>query len=100
MGAANAPPSFPTFPTRRRGRRIPGFDPSIFNGIAAPAGTTPGILVILQREIAKAVKQPGDPQSGLTSGCRPYGKRLALKQFTEFLSVATERMSKIVRDTE
>ena len=89
---------FPNLPTVAEAGGIPGFDPSIFNGIAAPAGTPREVLVILQREIAKAVKQPEIRNRfdalgvDLTASDSP-------EQFTEFLRQQTERMSKIVRDT-
>ncbi|HEY5504239.1 MAG TPA: tripartite tricarboxylate transporter substrate-binding protein, partial [Sedimentisphaerales bacterium] len=71
--------------------------PSIFNGIVAPAGTPRDILVILQREIAKTVKQPEIRDRFQTMGVDLTASD-SPEQFTEFLRQQTARMSKIVRD--
>jgi len=90
-------PIFPDLPTVAEAGGMPGYDPSIFNGIAAPAGTPRDVLVTLQREIAKTVKQPEIRDRfqalgvDLTASDSP-------EQFTEFLHQQTARMSKIVRD--
>ena len=90
-------PIFPDLPTVAEAGGMPQYDPSIFNGIVAPAGTPRDILVILQREIAKTVKQPEIRDRfqalgvDLTASDSP-------EQFTEFLRQQTARMSKIVRD--
>lgn len=90
-------PIFPDLPTVAEAGGMPNYDPSIFNGIVAPAGTPRDILVILQREIAKTVKQPEVRDRfqalgvDLTASDSP-------EQFTEFLRQQTARMSKIVRD--
>jgi len=90
-------PIFPDLPTVAEAGGMPGYDPSIFNGIAAPAGTPRDVLVTLQREIAKIVKQPEIRNRfealgvDLTASDSP-------EQFTEFLRQQTARMSKIVRD--
>jgi tripartite-type tricarboxylate transporter receptor subunit TctC len=90
-------PIFPDLPTVAEAGGMPGYDPSIFNGIVAPAGTPRDVLVTLQREIAKTVKQPEIHDRfqalgvDLTASDSP-------EQFTEFLRQQTARMSKIVRD--
>ncbi len=90
-------PIFPDMPTVAEAGGIPGYNPSIFNGIAAPAGTPREILAILQREIAKAIKQPE-----MRNRFQSLGVDLTAsdspEQFTEFLRQQTVRMSKIVRD--
>ena len=90
-------PIFPDMPTVAEAGGIPGYNPSIFNGIAAPAGTPREILAILQREIAKAIKLPE-----MRNRFQSLGVDLTAsdspEQFTEFLRQQTVRMSKIVRD--
>ena len=97
LGAAKRTPIFPDLPTVAEAGGMPGFDPSIFNGFLAPAGTPRDILVILQREVAKAVQQPeirkrfSDLGSELVASESP-------EQFTEFIRQQVERHAKLVRD--
>jgi tripartite-type tricarboxylate transporter receptor subunit TctC len=90
-------PIFPDLPTVAEAGGMPGYDPSIFNGIAAPAGTPREVLVRLQREIAKAVQQPEIHNRFSALGVDLMASD-SPEQFTEFLRQQTERMSKIVRD--
>jgi tripartite-type tricarboxylate transporter receptor subunit TctC len=97
LGSGKRSPIFPDLPTVAEAGGIPGYDPSIFNGFLAPAGTPRDVLVSLHREIAKAVEQPelhkrfGDLGSELTASESP-------EKFTEFIRDQVERHAKIVRD--
>lgn len=96
-GGAKRSTIFPDLPTVAEAAGIPGYDPSIFNGIAAPAGTPREALVAVQREIARAVQQ-----TDIRNKFSALGVDLVAsdspEQFTEFLRQQTERMSKIVRN--
>ncbi len=97
LGGSKRSPIFPDLPTVAEAGGMPGFDPSIFNGFLAPAGTPREILVLLQREVAKAVQQPelrkrfADLGSELIANDSP-------EQFTEFIRQQVERHAKLVRD--
>jgi tripartite-type tricarboxylate transporter receptor subunit TctC len=97
LGSAKRSPIFPDLPTVAEAGGMPGFDPSIFNGFLAPAGTPRGVLVSLHREIAKAVQQPdlrkrfSDLGSELTASESP-------DKFMEFIRDQVERHAKLVRD--
>lgn len=97
LGSSKRSPIFPDLPTVAEAGGIPGFDPSIFNGFLAPAGTPRDILVSLHREIAKAVQQPdlrkrfSDLGSELMASESP-------EKFTEFIRDQVERHAKLVRD--
>ncbi len=97
LAGGSRSPIFPDLPTVAEAGGLPGYDPSIFNGIAAPAGTPKEILAILQREIAKTVKQPE-----IRNRFQALGVDLMAsdspEQFTEFLRQQTRRMSEIVRN--
>jgi tripartite-type tricarboxylate transporter receptor subunit TctC len=96
-GGAKRSTIFPDLPTVAEAAGMPGYDPSIFNGIVAPAGTPRAVLVTLQREIAKAVKLPEIHDRFQALGVDLTASE-SPEQFTEFLRKQTERMSKIVRD--
>lgn len=97
LGSGKRSSIFPDLPTVAEAGGMPGYDPSIFNGFLAPAGTPRDVLVALQREIAKAVQQPelrkrfSDLGSDLTASESP-------EAFTEFIRHQVERYAKIVRD--
>jgi tripartite-type tricarboxylate transporter receptor subunit TctC len=97
LGASKRSPIFPDLPTVADAGGMPGFDPSIFNGFLAPAGTPRDILVILQREIAKAVQQPEIRNRFLAQGVELIASE-SPEQFTEFIRNQVERHAKIVRD--
>jgi tripartite-type tricarboxylate transporter receptor subunit TctC len=97
LGSGKRSAVFPDLPTIAEAGGMPGFDPSIFNGFLAPAGTPRDVLVRLHREIAKAVQQPeirkrfSDLGSELTASGSP-------EEFTEFIRQQVERHAKLVRD--
>lgn len=97
LGSGKRSPIFPDLPTVAEAGGMPGYDPSIFNGFLAPAGTPRGVLVSLHRVIAQAVQQPelykrfSDLGSELTASESP-------EQFTAFIRDQVERHAKLVRD--
>ena len=97
LGSAKRSSVFPDLQTVAEAAGMPDFDPSIFNGFLAPAGTPREVLVRLHREIAKAVQQPelrkrfSDLGSELTASASP-------EEFTEFIRQQVERHAKLVRD--
>jgi tripartite-type tricarboxylate transporter receptor subunit TctC len=97
LGSSKRSPIFPDLPTVAEAGGLPGSDPSIFNGFLAPAGTPRDILVILQREIAKAVQQPEIRNRFLAQGVELIASE-SPEQFTEFIRLQVERHAKIVRD--
>jgi tripartite-type tricarboxylate transporter receptor subunit TctC len=97
LGGSKRSPIFPDLPTVADAGGLPGYDPSIFNGFLAPAGTPRDALVILQREIAKAVQQPEIRSRFLAQGVELIASE-SPEQFTEFIRHQVERHAKIVRD--
>jgi tripartite-type tricarboxylate transporter receptor subunit TctC len=97
LGASKRSPIFPDLPTVAEAGEMAGFDPSIFNGFLAPAGTSKDILGILQREVAKAVQQPEIRNRFLAQGVELIASD-SPEQFTEFIRNQVERHAKIVRD--
>jgi tripartite-type tricarboxylate transporter receptor subunit TctC len=89
-------PTFPDLPTVAEAG-LPGYDPSIFNGISAPAGTPRDVLVRLQREISKAVRKPEVRDRFLAQGVELTASE-SPEQYSEFIRDQTERMAKLVRD--
>ncbi len=87
---------FPGLPTVAEAG-LPGYDPSIFNGISAPAGTPRVVLARLQREIAKAVRKPEICDRFLALGVEMTASE-SPEQYSEFIRQQTERMAKLVRD--
>ncbi len=97
LGSSKRSPIFPDLPTVAEAGGMPDFDPSIFNGIVAPAGTPRDVLVILQRAIAKAIQEPEIRNRLLAQGVEPIASE-SPEQFTEFIRRQVERHAKIVRD--
>ena len=88
--------AFPDLPTVAEAG-LPGYDPSIFNGISAPAGTPREVLVRLHREISRAVRKPEVRDRFLTQGVELTASQ-SPEEYSEFIRQQTERMAKLVRD--
>jgi tripartite-type tricarboxylate transporter receptor subunit TctC len=88
---------FPDLPTVAEAANLPGYDPSIFNGILAPAGTPREALIRLHREIARAVQQPELRNRFMAQGVELVASE-SPDQFTEFFRQQYERYAKLVRD--
>jgi tripartite-type tricarboxylate transporter receptor subunit TctC len=97
LAARKRSPIFPDLPTVAEAGGLPGYDPSIFNGISGPAGTPRDVLVRLQREIAKAVQKPEIRDRFQALGVDLTASE-SPEQFQEFTRQQTERMAKLVRD--
>ncbi len=87
---------FPDLPTVAEAG-LPGYDPSIFNGISAPAGTPREVLARLQGGIAKAVRKAEIRDRFLALGVELTASE-SPEQYSEFIRQQTERMAKLVRD--
>ena len=90
-------PIFPDMPTVAEAAGLPGYNPSIFNGISAPAGTPRDVLVYLQREIAKAVQKPEIRDRFQALGVDLTASE-SPEQFDEFMKQQVAHLSKLVRD--
>jgi tripartite-type tricarboxylate transporter receptor subunit TctC len=97
LGSSKRSPIFPDLPTVAEAGGMPGYDPSIFNGFLAPAGTPQDILILLQREIAKAVQQPEIRNRFSALGVELMASD-SPEHFTEFIRQQVERHAKLVRD--
>jgi len=76
---------------------LPGFEASIFNGVAAPAGTPKEILDRLHAEIAKFVQSPPSRNRFAQQGVELQGSASA-DAFTAFLRSEYARYSKIIEE--
>jgi tripartite-type tricarboxylate transporter receptor subunit TctC len=97
LGSSKRSPIFPDLPTVAEAGGMPGYDPSIFNGFLAPAGTPQDVLALLQREIAKAVQQPDIRNKFSALGVELRASD-SPEHFTEFIRQQVERHAKLVRD--
>jgi tripartite-type tricarboxylate transporter receptor subunit TctC len=76
---------------------LPGFEASIFNSLVAPAGTPRDVLVLLQREVAKAVQLPELQDRFLAQGVELTASD-SPEQFTEFIRQQVERYVNLARE--
>jgi len=97
LGSSKRSPIFPDLPTVAEAAGMPDYDPAIFNGIVAPAGTPRDVLVRLQQEIAKAVQNPELRNRFLAQGVELTASG-SPEQFTEFIRQQSERFTKLMRD--
>jgi len=97
LGSSKRSPIFPDLPTVAEAAGMPDYDPAIFNGIVAPAGTPRDVLARLQQEIAKAVQNPELRNRFLAQGVELTASG-SPEQFTEFIRQQSERFTKLMRD--
>ncbi|MBB3014044.1 tripartite tricarboxylate transporter substrate binding protein [Cupriavidus alkaliphilus] len=76
---------------------LPGYESTIFNGLAARAGTPPAILERMNAEIRKAVEQPDFRARMLEQGVELEASASA-QAFTATLHELSTKYSRIVKD--
>ncbi|MBI4292312.1 MAG: tripartite tricarboxylate transporter substrate binding protein [Betaproteobacteria bacterium] len=74
---------------------LPGFVADTFNGVVAPAGTSPEIIARLSRIIQEIVKEPAISQRMLELGTTPVGD--TPEQFRAYLQAQVNFWSKSLR---
>jgi tripartite-type tricarboxylate transporter receptor subunit TctC len=75
---------------------VPGYEMIGWNGIFAPKGTPPEIVVRLHAELVKILQTPDVKQHLATLGAEPGGEKP--EEFTTFVKAESERWGKIIRD--
>ena len=89
-------PLFPELPTIDQSG-APGYEDITFNGLVAPAGTPREILVRLNAEVAKVVRNPGlrnrfiERGVELTSSASP-------EEFTAYIKAEADKKGRLVRE--
>jgi tripartite-type tricarboxylate transporter receptor subunit TctC len=76
---------------------VPGYEATLWVGLAAPAGTPDEIVNRLNAEIGKAVQDPGLQKSFHAAGVE--GAAMAPRDFGEFIRAEYEKWGKVVRQT-
>ena len=77
------------------GRILPGYDASIFVGIAAPRGTPADIVERLNREISAGVADAKFRQRTTELGDLPLS--LSTAEFTKLVAEETDKWGKVIR---
>jgi len=88
-------PLLPDLPTV--GESLPGFAVSNWNGVFAPAKTSPTIAEKLFAELSRALKAPALRERQNAAGIEPAGSA-SRAEFASFLRADAERWRKIIRD--
>ncbi|MEJ8848219.1 tripartite tricarboxylate transporter substrate binding protein [Variovorax rhizosphaerae] len=76
---------------------LPGYESTIFNGLAARSGTPPAILDRMNAEIRKAVQQPDFRARMLEQGVEPEASASSA-EFTATLNTLSGKYARIVKD--
>ena len=76
---------------------VPGYEATLWVGLAAPAGTPPDIIARLHAETVKALQDPELRQSFRSAGVDAAA--LSPQEFAAFLRSEYEKWGKVVRDT-
>jgi tripartite-type tricarboxylate transporter receptor subunit TctC len=89
-------PLFPDLPTVDESG-VPKFEEITFNGITAPAGTPREVLVRLNAEIAKAVRNPEQHKRYLERGIELTASS-SPEEFTAYIKAEFEKKAKLVKE--
>jgi tripartite-type tricarboxylate transporter receptor subunit TctC len=79
------------------GETVPGFEASIFNGVAVAAGTPQDILARLNEAVVRFVEAPQNRSRFAQQGVELQGSASA-QEFTAFLHSEYARWGKVIRD--
>lgn len=79
------------------GETVPGFEASIFNGVAAAAGTPQEILARLNEAVGRFVDSPQNRSRFAQQGVELQGSNSA-EEFTAFLRSEHARWGKVIRE--
>ena len=89
-------PLFPRLPTIDESG-VPGFEDITFNGLVAPAGTPAVVLTRVQREVAKAVAEPGLRNRFLELGVELTASA-SPEEFTAYVRAEFVKKAKLARE--
>jgi len=89
-------PDLPDLPTMAEAG-VPGFEATLWLGLAAPAGTAQEIVLRLHQETAKALRDPELQRSFRSAGVE--AQALAPQEFAAFLRDEHDKWGKVVRET-
>lgn len=76
---------------------LPAFDVFGWNGLLAPAGTPPEIVIKLQREVADALRLPEVVERIAAFGFEPIGS--TPEEFAEFIAADIARWAKVAKES-
>jgi tripartite-type tricarboxylate transporter receptor subunit TctC len=88
-------PAFPSLPTV--GETVPGFEPRLWIGITAPAGTPKPIIDRLAAAAAKAAKDPGVTETLAKQGFQPL--IMGPEEFAKYYVAERDMWEKVIKDT-
>jgi tripartite-type tricarboxylate transporter receptor subunit TctC len=74
---------------------VPGYEASSWDGIAAPAGTPPEIIAILNKQVNAALADPMFKARLVDLGAEPFASSPA--EFSKFIVEFTEKWGKVIR---
>jgi tripartite-type tricarboxylate transporter receptor subunit TctC len=74
---------------------VPGFEASVFIGVAAPRGTPSGIVAELNRQINLGLADPHMMQSNAGLGDAPL--TLSPAEFSQLIVDETDKWAKVIR---
>lgn len=75
---------------------VPGYDATLWLGIAAPRGTPQGIIMKLHTEVSQLLQAPDVRQQFASTGTDPAAS--TPKEFAEFMKVEVEKWARVVRE--
>jgi tripartite-type tricarboxylate transporter receptor subunit TctC len=74
---------------------VPGYEASSWDGIAAPAGTPPEIIAVLNKQVNAALADPTFKARLVDFGAEPFASSPA--EFSKFIVEFTEKWGKVIR---
>jgi tripartite-type tricarboxylate transporter receptor subunit TctC len=77
------------------GEFLPGYEASSWDGIAAPAGTPPEIIAILNKQVNAALADPTFKARLVDLGAEPFAS--SPTEFAKFVVEYTEKWGKVIR---
>ena len=76
---------------------MPGFEAGIWNGVMAPAGTSPAIIEKLHTAIAKIIQSPDTRERILGMGADPVISTPA--EFSAFIAAELKKWTKVIKES-
>lgn len=93
---AQRTPLAPEYPTVAEAAGLPGYEPVVWIGLLAPAGTPPAVVNRLNAEVERLVQQREVREQLATQGTDPY--RETPTAFAELIRSDIVKWGKVVRD--
>ena len=75
---------------------LPGMEATVWNGVFAPAGTPQPVVVLLQRQLAKALNTPDVREQIVASGAELGGR--TPEEFSEFVRAELAKWGRVIKD--